>query len=187
MLEISDQNLVMRTLTGETHAYSDLVQRYQGSVFNICYRLLGERREAEDLTQEAFIRAYQRLQTFDTQREFGPWMRRLTVNLCYNQLQKRRFEEMPLEEETTLNMWQIPRETNQPEKVFLQAERHSSLRAALLELNTQYRVVIELRHFHDLSYEEISTELNLPINTVKSHIFRARKQLAQILVNASET
>ena len=186
MPDPTDRSLLMRTLAGETHAFGDLVQRYQRSVFNVCYRLLGERREAEDLTQEAFVRAYQRLRTFDQQREFGPWMRRLAANLCYNHLQKQRPEEIPLEEEAAHEMWRVSQGTLQPETALIRAEQHGALRAALLGLNPAFRLALELRHFQDLSYEEISAELHLPVNTVKSHIFRARKQLAQKLSARNE-
>ena len=186
MPDPTDRSLLMHTLSGEPNAFGDLVRRYQQSVFNVCYRLLGERREAEDLTQEAFIRAYQRLCTFDQQREFGPWMRRLAANLCYNHMQKHHPEEAPLEEETALDMWPPPGGTLQPETTLLQAEQQAALRAALLELIPPQRLALELRHFQDLSYEEIATELHLPVNTVKSHLFRARKQLAQRLSEKSE-
>ena len=90
MTEISDSSLVIRTLQGDPNAFGTLVCRYQRPVFNVCYRLLGERRLAEDLAQEAFIRAYQRLGSFAPQRPFGPWMRQVTANLCCNHLSSRR-------------------------------------------------------------------------------------------------
>ena len=81
-----DADLARRARRGEAAAYGELVRRHQQAVFNVCYRLLGHRQEAEDAAQEAFLRAYARLETFDLSRPFGPWMRRVAANLCLNHL-----------------------------------------------------------------------------------------------------
>lgn len=88
MADPTDRDLAIRARRGDAEAFGELVRRYQGSVFNVCYRLLGERREAEDMAQEAFIRAYGRLETFDADRPFGPWIRRVAANACFNRLQQ---------------------------------------------------------------------------------------------------
>jgi RNA polymerase sigma-70 factor (ECF subfamily) len=80
MVDPTDRDLVLRTRRGEVEAFGEVVARYQQSVFNVCFRMLGERMEAEDLAQETFIRAYTRLETFDTERPFGPWIRRVATN-----------------------------------------------------------------------------------------------------------
>src|SRR4030042_4401862 len=89
MSDASDAELGLRTRSGEVQTFGELVRRYQDSVFNVCYRLAGERREAEDLTQEAFLRAFRRLAAYDDSRPFGPWMRRLAAHLSLNQLQRK--------------------------------------------------------------------------------------------------
>src|SRR3989337_3808403 len=89
MDEASDRLLVQRTRGGDVNAFGELVQRYQTSVFSVCYRLLGDSAEAEDLAQEAFLRAFRRLASFDVERPFGPWMRRGAANPCLNTLQER--------------------------------------------------------------------------------------------------
>lgn len=179
MLDTSDPELVRRTRAGEVQAFGGLVQRYQQSVFGVCYRLLGERTEAEDLTQEAFIRAYQRLDSFDPTRPFGPWMRRLAANLCLNHLQLRRPELAPLDDELDASVNASP--AGDPAGELEAAQQSEAIRAALLDLPPQYRVVVELRHYQDLSYAEIAQTLDLPVSDVKSHLFRARKLLAQRL------
>ena len=83
----SDRDLILQARRGETEAFGELVTRYQTSVFNVCYRILHERGEAEDLAQESFLRAYDRLNSFDLKREFGPWIRRVAANLCLNHLE----------------------------------------------------------------------------------------------------
>ncbi len=178
MEEPSDRALVLRVRRGEDEAYGELVRRYQRSVFNVCYRLLGERREAEDLTQEAFLRAYQRLDTYDETRPFGPWMRRVAANLCLNHLSRRRPSQLPLDDE-----FDLPQEGGgaDPEASRLRAERAEAVRQAVLALPPHYRAVIELRHFQGLRYAEIAETLGLPLSDVKSHLYRARRELARRL------
>lgn len=178
MNEASDRSLVLHTRRGEVEAFGDLVRRYQNSVFNVCYRLLGERRDAEDLAQEAFVRAYQRLETFDEERPFGPWIRRVAANLCLNHLQRYTPPSMPLEDE---HDGALQAQGVGPEARITRAERVEDLYAEILRLPHHYRAVIELRHFHELSYAEISSALEVPISDVKSHLFRARKLLAKRL------
>lgn len=175
MADPTDRDLAIRARRGEAEAFGDLVARYQTSVFNVCYRLLGERREAEDLAQESFIRAYQRLDSFDADRPFGPWMRRVAANVCLNRLQQTAPEAVPLDEERDED------NTGTPETIHAQTERAELLRSALVSLTPHYRAVLELRHFQEMSYDEIAATLNLPVSDVKSHLFRARKILAEKL------
>ena len=175
MADPTDRDLAIRARRGEAEAFGELVRRYQTSVFNVCYRLLGERREAEDLAQEAFVRAYQRLDSFDAERPFGPWMRRVAANLCLNRLQLDAPPAAPLDEERDEDT------ATTPEAAQEQSERAELVRAALLSLPGHYRAVIELRHFQELSYDEIAAALRLPLSDVKSHLFRARKMLAEKL------
>ncbi len=178
MADLSDRALVLRTRRGEVDAFGELVQRYQNPVFNVCFRLLGERQEAEDLTQECFVRAFQRLDSFDVERPFGPWVRRVATNLCLNHLQRFAPARLSLDDEADFPQ---PATWANPEAVRERAERAEALRAAILTLPAHYRAVIELRHFQELSYAEIAAELGIPLSDVKSHLFRARKQLARML------
>jgi len=170
----SDRDLIVRARRGESEAFGELVSRHQSGVFNVCYRLLHEHGEAEDLAQETFMRAYDRLQTFDLEREFGPWIRRVAANLCLNYLESRRVT-APLDEERDADS------TLLPEAVTEVRERSEQIRAALSSLPPHYRVVVELRHYQALSYDEIAKELNIALSDVKSYLFRARKLLAEKL------
>src|SRR3972149_6085735 len=102
MPDLTDQALVQQTRGGDVESNGELVRRYQTSVFNVCYRVLGERREAEDLAQEAFIRAHERLRTYDETRPFGPWIRRVAANMCLNHLRNHRRVVQPLDDEHDL-------------------------------------------------------------------------------------
>ncbi len=173
-----DRALVLRTRRGEVEAFGELVRRYQTSVFNVCYRLLGERREAEDLAQETFIRAFQRLDTFDAGRPFGPWIRRVAANLCINHMRRNLPHFLELDERRSPSPADF---IGQPETDHERAEQQTAIRTAVLELSPPHRAVIELRHFQDMSYAEIASALGIPISQVKSHLFRARKALAEKL------
>lgn len=170
----SDRDLIQRARRGDAEAFSRLVLRYQTSVFNICYRILHERLEAEDMTQETFLRARERLALFDEERAFAPWIRRVAANVCLNHLEAQK-KTAPLDEEREAD------ENARPESQVEVRERSERIRSALASLPAHYRVVIELRHYQELSYEEIATELHLPLSDVKSHLFRARKLLAEKL------
>lgn len=170
----SDRDLIQRALRGDAEAFGELVLRYQKSVFNVCYRLLHDWAEAEDMTQDTFLRARERLQTFDMERDFGPWIRRVAANVCLNHLEAQQ-QTAPLDEERDAG------EHIRPERQVELRERSEQIRNALASLPVHYRVVIELRHYQELSYEEIATDLQIPLSDVKSHLFRARKLLAEKL------
>lgn len=170
----SDRDLILRARRGESDAYGELVTRYQTNIFNVCYRILHNRAEAEDMAQEAFMRAYDRLNTFDLERDFAPWMRRVAANVCLNHLSLQK-PTSELEEERDADSSQRPDEQVEVK------ERSEQIRAALASLPPHYRVVVELRHYQEMSYDEIAAELDIPLSDVKSHLFRARKILAEKL------
>ncbi len=172
----SDRDLIQRARRGRdaSRAFGELVTRYQTSVFNVCYRILHERAEAEDMAQESFVRAHERLNTFDEERPFGPWIRRVAANICLNHLSSRKLT-AELDEERDAG------ESGGPEVVQEARERSEQIRAALESLPLHYRLVVELRHYQEMSYDEIAAELNIPLSDVKSHLFRARKLLAEKL------
>lgn len=172
----SDRDLIQRARRGGDagQAFGELVTRYQTSVFNVCYRILHERAGAEDMAQESFVRAHERLNTFDEERPFGPWIRRVAANICLNHLSSRKLT-AELDEERDAG------ESEGPEVVQEARERSEQIRAALESLPPHYRLVVELRHYQEMPYDEIAAELNIPLSDVKSHLFRARKLLAEKL------
>ncbi|HET6822365.1 MAG TPA: sigma-70 family RNA polymerase sigma factor [Anaerolineales bacterium] len=170
----SDRDLIQRARRGDAEAFGELVLRYQTSVFNVCYRILHERLDAEDMTQETFLRARDRLHLFDEERAFAPWLRRVAANVCLNHLESQKTTS-PVDEERDAD------EDTRPETQVEVRERSERIRSALASLSAHYRVVIELRHYQELSYDEIAAELHIPLSDVKSHLFRARKLLAEKL------
>ena len=178
MKDPSDRDLVLDTRRGEVEAFGELAQRYQKTVFNVCYRMLGERREAEDLAQETLIRAYNKLDSFDASRPFGPWIRKIAANMCLNRLQRATPLTIDFDEE-----WDSTRSGHQasPEGKLMINEQAERVQKAILSLPAHYRAVIELRHYQELSYLEISEALNIPLSDVKSQLHRARRALAKRL------
>ncbi|MDR3574468.1 MAG: sigma-70 family RNA polymerase sigma factor [Anaerolineaceae bacterium] len=174
----SEAELVQRSRLGDSESFGELVRIYQTSVFNVCYRLVGERREAEDLAQEAFIRAYQRFRSFDPSRPFGPWIRRVAANLAINRLQIKQVDSVLLDEECTTSGGFLE---GDPQSMLEQSEASDGLAAAIRSLPPNYRIVIELNHFQEMSYIEMAEFLKIPLNDVKSRLFRARKSLLERL------
>lgn len=170
----TDRDLIIHTRHGDTAAFGELVLRHQSSVFNVCHRMLHDHGEAEDMAQEAFIRAHARLGSFDIERPFGPWIRRVAANVCLNHLEAQKLT-------TELDDEKDAGESPSPEKQVEVKERSEQIRMALASLPANYRAVLELRHYQEMSYDEIASELKIPLSDVKSNLFRARKLLAEKL------
>jgi RNA polymerase sigma-70 factor (ECF subfamily) len=171
-----DGQLVARCLEGEVEAFEPLVARYQRVLFNVAFRLLGDREDARDATQTAFVRAYEKLRTFDPAHRFFSWIYRIVVNECLNQRQRRPVVQ---ELDETLASSLSPH---------AEAEAHETserIQAGLMQLSPEYREVVVLRHFAELSYTDISAALGLPEKTVKSRLYSARQRLGQILLARS--
>jgi RNA polymerase sigma-70 factor (ECF subfamily) len=177
------QELVSRVLKGDLDAYGVLIEEHQTSVFNVCYRILGNRQDAEDLTQDAFLRAYKQLSRFDSARPFGPWMRTLAANLCYNHLKKKRPTSVPLEDERDKI---LDKPARNPEHILELSQESRQLYQAIWKLSSIQRLALELRHFQEFSYQEMAQAMELPLNTVRSHLYRARRNLVEILEENNE-
>ena len=171
---MDEHDLAQRAVYGDREAFGGLVNYHQAGVYNVAYRMLGECRDAEDAAQETFLRAYRAIQTLDPQRPPGPWSKKIAVNVCLNQLERR--ETLTLEDEAS-----IAGPDPGPESQTIEREQNCQIRTALLSLPPRYRASIELRHFQELSYTEMAETLNRSLNDIKSDLFRARKLLAEIL------
>jgi RNA polymerase sigma-70 factor (ECF subfamily) len=164
------RELVERCLRGEQPAMLDLVETYRGQVFGLCYRMLRQRQDAEDVTQETFVRALRSLRTWDHEREFLPWLLAIAGNRCRTLLAAR-MRQPPaamLVEHPTDDALARADARNLAEEVEL----------ALATLRAEYREAFLLFHQHELSYAQISATLNCPLGTVKTWVHRARRELA---------
>ncbi|MDQ2907097.1 MAG: sigma-70 family RNA polymerase sigma factor [Ktedonobacteraceae bacterium] len=177
--ELSDAALAELVLAGDQDAFSVLVERYKDAVQNLSYRMLGNVTEAEDVTQEAFVRAYTQLATYKPVHKFSTWLFSIASHLAIDQLRRRRFLALPLEDVPFLE-WISDLGTG-PEQSALQGEQHDEIQHYLQRLPSKYRAVIVLRYWYDLSYDEIATALNLTQPLVKARLHRARELLARYM------
>jgi RNA polymerase sigma-70 factor, ECF subfamily len=176
MSSTDEHRLAMRASQGDRDAFAEIVHRHQQAMFNAAYRVLGNVHDAEDATQEAFIRAYQFFGRFDPDRPLAPWLLRIVINVCLNRVEGQKYASA-LDDESS----PAPDPKPDPEMQTVIRDRDAAIRYELSRLPPRYRLVIELRHFQELSYEEIAAEMKRPLSDIKSDLFRARKLLAERL------
>jgi RNA polymerase sigma-70 factor (ECF subfamily) len=174
---VEDTALVRRTLAGDQDAFAQLVERYKEPVYHVAYRMLGNAAEAEDVAQETFVRAYTQLGTYKTEHRFSTWLLSIASHLAIDQLRRRRFLALPLEDVPFLD-WLADSDTS-PEQAAIEGEQHDEMQQLIAKLPAKYRAVVILRYWQDLSYEEIATTLNLTPALVKARLHRARELLAR--------
>ncbi|MEO7022292.1 MAG: sigma-70 family RNA polymerase sigma factor [Ktedonobacteraceae bacterium] len=175
----SDTDLVSLVLGGQQEAFAVLIERYKDAVQNLAYRMLSNVTEAEDVTQEVFVRAYTQLATYKPTHKFSTWLLSIASHLAIDQLRRRRFLALPLEDVPFLE-WVADLGVG-PEQSALASEQHDEIQVYLQRLHSKYRSVIVLRYWYDLSYDEIATALNLTPALVKARLHRARELLARYM------
>lgn len=171
---VDDQALIAATLVGDGAAFGELVGRYERAVYHLAVRTLRDRGEAEDAAQDAFLRAYRALPSFRPGAKFSTWIFTICYRVCCDRLAKRKRlsgEELPDRADPAAG----------PELLAERADESRRLRAAIDALPEKYRTVVTLYHLQGKQYEEIATVLNLPLGTVKTHLFRAKEQLRKAL------
>lgn len=177
---------VEATKLGDQDAFAELVYTFQDPVYNLCYRMLGESGEAEDATQEAFLRAYLNIERYDIKRSFKTWVMSIASNHCIDRIRKRRMQYVSLDDEPTAAALALSSNDPLPEHVTLQNERSEVIQDLLLELDPDYRVAVILRYWYDYSYAEIAQTMNTTESAIKSRLFRARKSLAELIGDTSD-
>ena len=179
--------IVRKVLKGDTNAFETLVLEYEKNVYNIALRMTGNSEDASDMTQEAFIKAFNSLQSFRGDSKFSVWLYRIVSNVCLDFLRSRNRRptvSLSVEdddgEDTQLD---VADESQSPELLLDRKLTRESVRRGLDSLPPDYRQILLLREIQGFSYEEISKALHLEVGTVKSRIFRARKRLCSFLIN----
>jgi RNA polymerase sigma-70 factor (ECF subfamily) len=165
---------------GDRNAFSRLVEAYQGPVYNLTYRMLGDSNEAEDAAQEAFLRAYRKLDSYDPERKFSTWLLSIASHHCIDRLRRRRLTWISLEDEG-LPPAALTSHQPGPERHALQSERDRAIQALLDTLPADYRAAVIFHYWQDMSYEEIAQATGSTISAVKSRLFRARRMLSKQL------
>jgi RNA polymerase sigma-70 factor, ECF subfamily len=177
----SEADLIQRCLEGDATAWDTLVRVYWKRVFNIAYKFVAQFDEAEDLTQEIFVKLFRALPTFDRRASFETWLTRVSRNLCIDRYRRRRREEERFTDEVDPDTIQLDELVSRPDATLEQRDEIAMVRRALAKLPATYREPVALRDIHDLSYEAVAQRLQLPEGTVKSRIARGRKELARHL------
>lgn len=184
-MQRGDEELVRLHLQGDRYAFRELVDRYTKPIYNLAYHYTGDRVEAENITQETFLRVYQALPVSRLDLPFKPWLLRIAANLCRDWARKQRpdlFSHLAGDEEgqpSIIEEW-VDGRPLPLDRVETQ-ELAEMLRRAVMELPEPYRVVITLRYTEGLSYQEIAVVQGAPVNTIRTHLFRAKALLRQAL------
>lgn len=177
----TDVELVTTHLAGNPRAFSELVKRYTQAIYNVTYRYTGDTHEAENLTQETFLRAWNVLPRLALDKPLKPYFVRIAVNLCHDWAAQRKLSNLtPLEAEGEID---FPDEGGDPLRAVSDAELREQVRTKMDLLPPLYRTVITLRYTEEMSYDEMATALDLPVNTVRTHLHRAKTRLRELLEN----
>lgn len=169
--------LVDRVRDGDASAFETIVRLHQRRVYAVARRIVRRHEEADDVTQEAFLKAWQALDRFERGRPFGPWVARIAANLALDRVRAPRWREQPLPEDHD----RVPSRARSPEGLACDAEAAASLEEALAALPAEQRAVFALRTLEEMTCPEIARELGLPEGTVMSRLFRARDKLRALL------
>jgi len=184
--QLDDRALVERILGGDRDRFSELVSRYEKRVINYVYRITHRYEDAHDLTQDIFVKVYLALDRYDPKYQFSTWLFRIAQNSAIDALRKKSIFEVPLtrtvtDDEPGTKEREFPDDGISPYRALKNKELSAAIDKAVEKLPSDYRELIQLRHFAELSYEEIASMKKLPLGTVKNKLFRARNLLKEAL------
>jgi len=187
-----DYQIIRRALDeGDQHAYAELMNLYKDSLYFMMLKMTNDDIDAEDMTIEAFGRAFKSLKNYKPNFAFSTWLFKIASNNCIDFLRKKRKILLSInpdlsEEETTSIAQNIQSESPNPEEKIITKQKHKIMREVVNKLKPHYKTLVELRYFKEYSYEEISQEMNLPLGTVKAQLFRVRDFLYQIMKDSTQ-
>lgn len=177
-LSSEDIEIVNRCLAGDVNAFEVLIEKYKKAVYNTAYRMMGNREEAEDVSQEAFIRMYKSLSKYNPEYKFITWALKVTTNLCLDNLRKRKGETVPIDEG-----FDIKDGKDTPEEEYIRRENQKLVQDAIMRLPGKYREFLILFHHRNLSYQEIMEITGESLTIVKNRLYRARQMLKEELLS----
>ena len=181
-----DYALVRQAVAGDQRACEEIVNRYHGPVYQAMFKMVRNREDAHDLTQEAFGKAFQHLHCYAPRYAFSTWLFRIALNNGIDYIRKKRLPclsiDEPMESESDSDFaGNLRAPALDPEEAFIRQHRLRLIRQVIQRLGNRYRLMIELRFFEELSYDEIAQELGVPLGTVKAQLFRAKEMLYELL------
>jgi RNA polymerase sigma-70 factor (ECF subfamily) len=183
---IQDFDLVKDAVKGDQKAYSILMDRYRHSIYNLMFRMVSDREDANDLTIEAFGKAFVKLPSYVPRYAFSTWLFKIAINNCIDYIRKKRPHVMSIDDPVEPDSEQdytasIRARALDPEEQIIRVQRETLMRCAVARLSSQYRLMIELRYYEEMSYDEIACQLNIPLGTVKAQLYRAKELLYDML------
>ncbi|WP_088105807.1 RNA polymerase sigma factor SigW [Halalkalibacter urbisdiaboli] len=175
------KRIIQNVKRGDEEAFGELVELYKDKVYQVAYRMVGNVQEAQDVAQEAFLRAYTNIERFDEQRKFSTWLFRITTNVAIDRLRKKK-PDFSLQDEISgadglTYETQIAADQELPEEQVVTLEMQAWIQHEINQLPLKYRTAIILKYIEDLSLKEISEVLDMPVSTVKTRIHRGREAL----------
>ncbi|HEX7057007.1 MAG TPA: RNA polymerase sigma factor SigW [Bacilli bacterium] len=184
-MNVLETRLAKLAKRGDRNAFSELVRLYSTKIFHLAYRMLNNRQEAEDVVQDTCLRVYRNLDKYDPEQRFSTWIYRIATNLCIDRLRRRKGQyslDADLPEGDGLD-WHsmLASEERGPESSLLLSETQAKVRKAINTLPQKYKAVVVLRYLQDLSLQEISEILGLPVTTIKTRVHRGREYLRKKL------
>jgi len=187
---VEDYEIVQRAVQyKEERAYAELMNRYKEAIFNMMLKMVHNREDADDLTLEAFGKAFSKLATYTPRYAFSTWLFKIAINNCIDFIRKKKLNMLsiddPIESEGGQDFSSNLRSANlDPEQKYIREQKLMLMRSFLRQLNPKYRLMIELRFFEELSYDEIAKELDIPLGTVKAQLYRAKELLSALMENS---
>lgn len=187
-----DYRLVKAAIGGDQKAYAQLMDRYRDSIYFMLLKMVNNRDDADDLTIEAFGKAFNKLHQYTPNYAFSTWLFKIASNNCIDFIRKKKKKQLlsldkPIEGSDGGEMtMDVPSGTLDPEETYIREQKKILMHGVVEKLKPRYRTLVELRYFKEFSYEEIAQELDLPLGTVKAQLFRAREFLYNILKNSKE-
>ncbi|HNR85763.1 MAG TPA: sigma-70 family RNA polymerase sigma factor [Taishania sp.] len=187
-----DLILVEAAIKGDQSAYAQLMSRYRDSVYFTMQKMVKNVDDAEDLTIEAFGKAFSRLDQYSPSYAFSTWLFKIASNNCIDFIRKKRVQVTSMStgkvtEDGTVIYFDVRADNLNPEETIVQDQKIKLMRELVSKLKPRYKELVEKRYFEELSYEEIAEEMNLPIGTVKAQLFRARDFLASMMDKSKDT
>ncbi len=183
LTELTDEQIVERVKGSEPDAFGELVKRWERKIYGLCYGMLYREDEAKDATQDTFIAAYKNIDGFRGDAKVSSWLHRIAVNQCLSRMrkQKTRKEEFLDESESAEQKHFVAPQRGTPSKIAEQEERKSAVRNAVRALPLDLRQIVVMKEFEEMTFQEISETLEMPLSTVKSRLYTALKQLRKKL------
>lgn len=183
---LEDYNLVLKAVEGSQQAYTMLMNRYQQSVFHTILKMLNNREDAHDLTQEAFTKAFKKLHLYTPTYAFSTWLFKIAINNCIDFIRKKKLQMLSIDEPVEQGSKQdysnnLKSTSLDPEERYIRKQRVDVMRQLMSKLTPKYRLMLEMRFFEELTYQEIANELDIPLGTVKAQLYRAKELLNNIL------